>query len=508
MTKRFNVIDEPWLAVRAPDGTVSRVGLREALVNAHRHAGLAEASPPNLVALHRMLLALLNRALVRDGVAWEPRTWWEKGLPEKAIVEYLEDWRERFWVFHPEHPFMQVAALQDEPETKDQRKPWTVLALDRATGNTPLVFDHTQDDVPPLADTGTVLRNLIGLLQCTPGSLVRILRHSDKAGPLADTAAILPQGGNLCRTLLLALHRTGGANDLPTWEQPAPPVSSLKGNPTMLNGLNDRYTRRTRAVLLIPADEAGGHVQHVRFAAGLAIEDSPQIPEPMAAYRMGASGPIRLSLREGRALWRDLPALIPDAGAEKHLHPCVLDTAAQRFAEVNSDMALVPVLAAGIASDQAKLERWRCATIVLPKAMLTASEPSAALRALVSEAEATGGALRKIAGKLTMKAFPRAAKGWGMANALPMQPVFYAKLEQTVPELVRLLGEGREAEAKALWRSAQADAARQAWKSTCAALGASIPAIKAVAQVQWKHDALVLGLLKAAKGETVKEESA
>ncbi len=508
MNKCFNVIDTPWLPVREMDGNTAMVGLKEALTGAHRYVDLTEPSPPNLMALYRLLLALLNRALVREGVAWEPETWWTEGLPEKPIVEYLEKWRERFFVFHPEYPFMQVAALKSAKETKDKIKPWTQLALDKASGNTPLVFDHSQDDRPSPSATGSVLRSLIGFLQCTPGGLVKCIRDSDKAGPLADTAATLPLGDTLCRTLLLGLSQRPMGTDLPAWERPAPSIADIRSGPAPFSGLNDRYTRLTRAVLLLSENEDGLAVRHIRFAAGLAIEDNTAVPEPMAAYFMGKKGPIRLSLREGRALWRDLPSLIPAPKAEQNLHPRILDNAASILEAIDDDCAHIPVLVAGLASDQAKLERWRITTISLPKSVLNAVGPAAVLRDLVSEAEATGGALRKIAWELAMNAFPRAAKNNGLSNALPMQPVFFSQMEQAVPRLIRLLGEELQTDAQAHWRNAQADAARQAWKATCTALGASIPAIKAIAQIKWKHDALVSRLLKAAQGENSKEETA
>lgn len=508
MRKSFNVIDAPWLPVRENGGGPVKVGLKEALVGAHRFQGLAEPSPPNLIALHRLLLAMLNRALVREGVSWEPRKWWNEGLPEKPILEYLEKWRDRLYVFHPEHPFMQVAALQTAEETKDKLKPWTQLALDRASGNTPLVFDHSLDDSPTLVDTGTALRNLVGFLQSTPGGLVKCIRDSDKAGPIADTAATLPLGNRLCRTLLLGLHRNAKGKDLPAWERPAPSLSSLQAGPTPFSGLNDRYTRLTRAVLIAPADDECLHVRYIRYAAGLAIDDNSAVPEPMAAYFEGKKGPVRLSLREGRALWRDLPALLPAAKDKQGLHPRIIDSASQVLLAVDAESTRIPVLVAGLASDKAKLERWSIATISLPRSVLNAGGPTAALKALVTEAETTGGNLRKIAWELTVNAFPRAARNGGMAGALPMQLVFYAHMEQAVPELIRLLGEGGQADAEAHWRTAQASAANQAWQATCSALGVSIPAIKAVAQVKWKLDALVGKLLKAAKGETTKEENA
>lgn len=531
MRKCFNVIDTPWLPVRKHCGETALVGLKEALTGAHRYQGLADPSPPNLIALHRLLLTMLHRALVREGVAWEPRKWWAEGLPEKPIMEYLEKWRERLYAFHPEHPFMQVAALHTAEETKNKLKPWTQLALDRASGNTPLVFDHSFDEVPALVDTGTVLRNLLGFLQSTPGGLIQSLgKVSDNAGPLSNMVATLPLGNTLCRTLLLGLHRTAKANDLPAWELPVPTINDLRSEPTLSSGLNDRYTRLTRAVLFVSEDEDGQYVRHIRYAAGLAIEDNAAVPEPMAAFFEGKKGPMRLSLRAGRALWRDLPALLPSLTEGHGQHPRILDTAAQVLTAIDDECVHIPVLVAGYAVKEgkpAKLERWRIATISLPKSVLNAGGPAAGLRDLVTEAETTGAVLGKTAWELCMKAFGRARSSnmtdgqstpptstkerqriTDMSGALPMQPVFYAHMEQAVPELIRLLGEGKPSEAEAHWRIAQASAANQAWQATCAALGVSIPAIKAAAQVKWKHDALVNRLRKAAKGETAKEETA
>ncbi len=60
----FNVLEEPWIPVRTRTGEVSDVSLTDALLNARAYAALAETSPPNLIALYRVLLAALARAVL------------------------------------------------------------------------------------------------------------------------------------------------------------------------------------------------------------------------------------------------------------------------------------------------------------------------------------------------------------------------------------------------------------------------------------------------------------
>ena len=100
------------------------------------------------------------------------------------------------------------------------------------------------------------MRNLLGFLQFTPGGLVKVFRDSDKAGPLANTAAVLPIGNSVASSLLLSLHPCARASqiDLPTWERSAPQIAELRGEPVLATGPNDRYSRLARAVLLHPSE--------------------------------------------------------------------------------------------------------------------------------------------------------------------------------------------------------------------------------------------------------------
>ena len=207
--KNFNLLDEPWLPVRLGDGQVCDLGLLELFERAGEISALAETSPPSLIAQYRLLLAITHRALSQARGRWtdvDRARWYQQGLPNDAIREYLQQWRERFWLFHPQQPFMQVAALAEVEETRDKQKPWTQISLASANGNVPVVFDHSCDLTPRFISAADALRALLGFLQFTPGGLVKTIRDSDKAGALANTAAVMPLGASLAQSLCLALH--------------------------------------------------------------------------------------------------------------------------------------------------------------------------------------------------------------------------------------------------------------------------------------------------------------
>ncbi|GAA5785385.1 type I-E CRISPR-associated protein Cse1/CasA [Chitiniphilus shinanonensis] len=486
MNIAFNLLDEPWLPVRLSDGQVRDLGLLEVFQRVGDITALAETAPPSLIAQHRLLLAIVHRVLTASQGRWKDsdrKRWFLEGLPVATITDYLERWRDRFWLFHPQQPFMQVAALAQADETRDKLKPWTQISLASANGNTPVVFDHHCDAEPSALDAAQAIRALLGFLQFTPGGLVKIFRDSDKAGPLANTAAVLPLGETLMQTLCLGLHPPAGADvdDAPTWERPPLTVARLRGDPTHATGPNDRYTRLTRAVLLQPDDD--GKVRWIRFAAGEALADDAQVPDPMASYRMGTNGPVRLSFTEGRVFWRDLPALLPDAAGQAAKPAAVLGTATNLNELLGR--AGQPLLVAGLASDQAKLLRWRADRLFLPSTLLTSPDCAQLLRMQVRLAEDLFTDLRKIATGMYADLQPDSGNKdtWARARAMfdagPPTAVYFASAERTLERLMTLLSQGEIEQADACWSQALLNAAQAAWRAACAGLGRSSRALLA-----------------------------
>ena len=118
----FDLLTEPWIRVRLKDNTVQEVSLTEALVSAQDYVDLAGEMPTQDAAVLRLLLAVLFTVFSRMDAKGCPRPleqsddalerWselWQLGhFPAEPVRDYLEQWKDRFWLFHPTHPFWQV----------------------------------------------------------------------------------------------------------------------------------------------------------------------------------------------------------------------------------------------------------------------------------------------------------------------------------------------------------------------------------------------------------------
>ena len=123
----YNLLEERWVRVRGQDYTVQEVSLPDALLHAHEYRDLAGELPTQDAAMLRLLLAVLHTVFSRvDGNGTpapfeetdDALTRWEElyrlgHFPEAPIRAYLEQWKDRFWLFHPTHPFWQVPTLSN-----------------------------------------------------------------------------------------------------------------------------------------------------------------------------------------------------------------------------------------------------------------------------------------------------------------------------------------------------------------------------------------------------------
>lgn len=111
----YNLLDEPWIPVRLLDGTIADVGLLELLRRTTEIADLACELPTQSIAIQRLVLAIAYRvAPPRDARDWVRQ--WDEGAPTEQMIEYLERWRDRFFLFGGRFPFMQVADLRTAKE--------------------------------------------------------------------------------------------------------------------------------------------------------------------------------------------------------------------------------------------------------------------------------------------------------------------------------------------------------------------------------------------------------
>lgn len=518
MTPAFNLLDEPWIPVRTLTGEVRDINLSDALLKARDYTALAETSPPNLIALHRLLLAVLHRALTTHHEKWNDQDrarWFREGLPAAPIRAYLAQWRERFWLFHPSEPFMQVAALAQAEETRDKAtmRPWAQLALDSASGNTPVVFDHSLDSLPIPIKPAVVLRHLLGYLQFVPGGMVRRFRFRDESGPLDNVAAVLPIGASLLQTLSLSLSSSSRSDeeDFPPWEVESITAEKLRGHKSSLpTGDVDLFTRQTRAVLLEQdVDTENVTVSRVRFGAGLTVTTHvPYATDPMATYRKRKDDKIiPLTFQEGRAIWRDLPAMLP--GGEGAFHPPAILGRALNCLEYIDVGEQLHVVVAGIASDpvQCKIFRWRSEHLAIPSSLFTHPDAVRFVRSQVQMAEEVYGQVRRELADMIAQTMPdpkhkdTRSRARDILENGPAAAAFFSTAERALPILMRQIAEGDIDAADRDWKTTLMAAANQSWTATRQSLGDSPAVLRADARTWPRFRGLLKTLVQPAEPE-------
>ncbi len=381
---RYNLIDEPWIPLRLLTGERVEWGIRDTLMRATEIAVIEDPSPLVVASLHRLLLAVLYRALEGPADINQAKAWFRSGIPVEKVEAYLERWRDRFWLFDERYPFAQIPTF--EPRIW---RAWTALAAEHNADNAKVLFDHIDVELPGVATEGATARWLLATQTFSVSAGKSELSHTGTA-PSATAAMVLPLGRNLHDTLLLALvpqNREILASDLPLWERPPESLDSLKfGAERGIVGYADRYTWRTRSVRL-QAHDTGG-IEKLAFASGV---DNVSIDslDPMLGYRIDdKKGRLPIQFR-ARGLWRDFDSLLPD---NEKLAPAVIEHAAA-LTRTQRERFPQSVMVLGQANNKAKIEYWRMERHVLPAALMSNANARSEIHQLLKDAEKSGDAL-------------------------------------------------------------------------------------------------------------------
>jgi len=482
---RFNLIEEPWIPVREGK-EIREVGLAEALLQAHAFDRLEDPSPLVEVALLRVLLAVLHRAL--DGPKSEDElfTLFEAGrFPKDHITAYLEEHRERFWLIHPEAPFWQIADLPS-----DDPLPWTRLRPELASGNNPTLFSHTYDDAPPPIPLAEAARALTAHQTFTPGGLIRRLGvGSGVAAPLATAAAFIAEGKNLFETLIFALGIYRPDGDRPFWEEAplkAGDVTAAEdGKPKARRRLVGRtrvYSWVSRGVRLLLEED--GTVRFIAYGPGVHPE-GPDVPQddPFLALvkdpRQGRLSAVRL--REDRAFWRDFTALFPEG--DRGTTPGTLKTAYKIAQDLPPEEDQIPLAVAGQVADRAKVLEVRRERYPLPRRVDLGALQNYIENALEA-AEETASCLRKATWVLAARLLsqtrdPDPADVRNLQASFPALRHYYHRLGAAFPGFLLGLGSG-PATAFETWKEDTRKTALAAWNLTRQTLGTEPRVLKAV----------------------------
>ena len=334
----FNLLDEAWIPVRLLDGTIADVGLLELLRRTTDIADLACELPTQSIAIQRLVLAIAYR-VAPPGDARDWARQWDDGAPTERMIEYLERWRDRFYLFGGRFPFRQVADLR--------------TAKDSVSGLEKLIADV------PNGEQFFTTRHGRALACIPPSEAARWLVHAQaydpsgiRSGAVGDSQVkggkgypigpswcghlglVWLKGKDLDETLVLNLIPADAAGlrgvesstewGACSWEA-AEPENAVRGDYSLLDpsgtprdvSIPRLLTWHSRRIRLV-GDSSG--VTGVVLAQGdkLAPQEM-RLYEPQSLWRYSTPQSKKFKtdvymprkFEAGRALWRNLPGTLP-----------------------------------------------------------------------------------------------------------------------------------------------------------------------------------------------------
>ena len=265
----FNLLDEPWIRVMTRERKIDELSLPEALIESYKYVDFAGELEPQNVAVLRLCLAVLHTVFSRYDVDGKPekltsaamarKRWkklWKLGhFPETVIRQYLEQYRERFWLFHPDKPFYQVNEAKKGTE-------YTAAKLNgeiSESGNKIRMFAIRSGEAKSQLTYAEAARWLLFIngFDDTSAKPRQKGLPSPGAGWIGRLGIVEAVGHNLFETLMLNLvfERMGDKwnENKPVWEQQ--PKGAERTEIPMPDNPAELLTLQSRRLLLVRKNE-------------------------------------------------------------------------------------------------------------------------------------------------------------------------------------------------------------------------------------------------------------
>ena len=351
--ERFNLLDEKWISVLTEKGE-KLVSLTELFEQAHELIGLAGDMKMQDFAVMRVLLSVLHTVFSRyrpDGTSYEyfevdPArmqqvtdidedeveqyqddlygTWfdlWNAGQFPVLITQYLEAWRDRFYLLANDDAFMQVSKNQIDETAHGGSEIWgkNINRLISESSNKTALFSpkHGIDKNRERLSYDALARWIITFHgYCGTGDKRKVneTKKTCSKGWLYDLGGLYLEGTNLFETLMInfalafdemdnLLHR-----QIPCWERTSEENIQLYFSAEM-NNLASLYTAWGRAIYFDPDYQVG--TPFSCFVGKLPeINHANEFLEPMTCWSYSKSGPNKDKFlprkhKAGQAMWRN-----------------------------------------------------------------------------------------------------------------------------------------------------------------------------------------------------------
>lgn len=376
---RYNLIDEPWISVMVNEkGETKKVSLSMLFEHAADYKRLAGDTPTQDFAVFRMLLAILHTVFSRfdsDGEPYEYlelddqfrqlvkvdendmedyeealyNSWddlWKKEAFPTVVQEYLNQWRERFYLFDATYPFYQVTEGVVVPGNISKTKPSSISGknmnrLISESGNKTALFSpktEAKKNKEILADD-EIARWLI-TFQGYSGLSDKVIFGKEKykasKGWIFDIGGVYLEGKTLYETLLLNLALVHPREEYrlipqnPCWENESGALIEQYFSGKPVDNLAELYTNWSRAIYIDPNIDTSKP-----FSFGIVklpeINHQDQTLELMTMWRYNEQGENKdthtpRKHRANQSVWRSFGLLaMPRSPDDTHWRPEILD---------------------------------------------------------------------------------------------------------------------------------------------------------------------------------------
>lgn len=355
MMPRYNLLDEKWIQVASKD-TVEKISIKELFAGAAKYKELAGDMKTQDFAVMRVMLAILHTVFSRFDSNGDPyeffevdeesflqigeleenylddyedalyQTWidiWNAKEFPKVVYEYLEKWRERFFLYDDKYPFFQVTKEVIEKDAAGGGEFYgkNINRLVSESNNKQAYFSPKDESYKEYIDDDELARWLItlqGYIGTSDKKKVGSAKTYSK-GWLYDLGGVYLQGNNIFETLMLNFviaHNEN--NNLLKTQKPCWEAETIEKNIELYfhNGIDNiasLYTAWCREIFIDP--NRTKEDKFVCFIAKLPeIEHSDAFLEPMTVWKYNDTGEYKDKYRPrkhdaNKSMWRNFGLL-------------------------------------------------------------------------------------------------------------------------------------------------------------------------------------------------------
>jgi CRISPR system Cascade subunit CasA len=321
MMNKFNLAENSWIPCLMRETNETKdLSLFEVLSKAQDIKEIVDNSPLIVVALHRLLLAILHRNFGPENYDEWKNLWKQECWNAETLRAYFAKNKDRFNLFDEERPFYQYPNVTKKDGNEADILPIETLMQEKATGNNATLFDHSfeagsKSVLPAVAARYLVARHSFSFA----GGVSFPFNFSN--GLLVSGFSVLATGKNLFETLALNLviydrrnkPFSTKSNDAPFWERSELIQASERDRTGIsANGYLDYLTWQSRRIRLV-FDEETQTIKGCQLQQNFKLSEEPKIFDPFKVYVAGENGFYPMGLREDKSLWRNSHTLLQQA---------------------------------------------------------------------------------------------------------------------------------------------------------------------------------------------------